>query len=283
MKFTDCYHCERDASEFFDEENGYTLVRCTLCGLLYVSPRPEDDSRSEAVRTGFHTGDRNLNVNARWNESKLIQYHRVLNEILSGVKRLEIRSALDIGCGYGEFMFALKDGLTKRAAIIGFEPNEFKRLAAINFGLDVLQSLNDAAHKKFDMISLLNVYSHLSNPREDFRRYHQMLQPQGFLLIQTGDASGLSSAEMPKPYFLPDHLSFAGEVIIRNILEQAGFSVLKVCRYPSVNFSVLQCMKEIIKILIPGKRSNLRAILNHRNYAQRDMYILAQKRVSLND
>ena len=64
----------------------------------------------------------------------------------------------------------------------GFEPNEWKRSFAQSNGLIVHSSMNDFGERKVDMISLLNVYSHLSNPCDDFRRYQLMLNPNGRLL-----------------------------------------------------------------------------------------------------
>ena len=277
MNSTFCYHCNQSSSEFFDAENGYSLVRCKQCGLLYLWPQPDIAERSEAIRTGFHAGEKRLNVNAKWDNHKRIHYHLVLNEVIPAQQRTEVKTVIDIGCGYGEFLITLKEFLSSEAVVEGFEPNEWKRSFAQSNGLIVHSSMNDFGERKVDMISLLNVYSHLSNPCDDFRRYQLMLNPNGRLLIQTGDASGLSHSEMPRPYLLPDHLSFASEPIIKNILEREGFVVERVCRYPAVHFSWLQCIKEIIKYVVPGKRSNLGAILNHSKYALRDMYIMARK------
>lgn len=280
MISTNCYHCEKDSADFFDQENGYTLVCCSLCGLLYVSPRPDEATRSEAIRTGFHSGESRLNVNAREDERKRVQYQRVLKDLFTESQLAELRNALDVGSGYGEFILELKDRVSGEAQIMGFEPNEIKCGISQKRGLDVRLSMSHFDPTSWSLISLLNVYSHLSNPRLDIRNYYKMLAPKGLLLIQTGDAEGLLPREMPRPYFLPDHLSFASESIITNILEQEGFAVIKVCRYPAIHFSWLQCFKEIIKTAIPKKRSNLRSLLQHRKYAHRDMYILATKRAT---
>lgn len=272
-----CYHCEKDEADLFDKENGYNLVRCRICGLLFVSPRPDDATRSEAIRTGFHSGEKQLDVNARGDEVKRTQYHRVLQNLFTDHEITELRKTLDVGCGYGEFIAELKEFSPSAIQIAGFEPNEIKRNVALQNGHDVRPSMSHFGDTKFDLISLLNVFSHLSNPREDFRNYRKILQPNGLILIQTGDAAGLEPKAMPKPYFLPDHLSFASEIIIKNILEQEGFKVLKVYRYPAIHFTWWQLAKEIIKTLLPRKKSNLIALLNHRKYAHRDMYILARK------
>ena len=272
-----CYHCERSDTEFFDKENGYSLLRCKIYGLLFVSPQPPENERSQAIRTGYHAGESKLNVNAKWDNQKSRHYRQVLHDIITQLQKTEINSAVDVGCGYGEFIEALKEFLPNQTDIEGFEPNEWKRNFAQRIGLNVHSSMDFLSGRTVDFISLLNVYSHLSNPCDDFRGYHKMLNPNGLLLIQTGDASGLTPLDMPQPYFLPDHLSFASEPILRTLLEREGFFVERVCRYPAVHFSWLQCAKEIIKYFLPAKRSNLRAMLNHRKYAQRDMYIVARK------
>ena len=47
-----CYQCGSNESRAYAEENGFRLVKCDRCGLLYVSPRPSDAEISEGMRTG---------------------------------------------------------------------------------------------------------------------------------------------------------------------------------------------------------------------------------------
>jgi hypothetical protein len=66
-----------------------------------------------------------------------------------------------------------------------------------------------------------------------------------------------------RPFFLPDHLSFASEKIVSDILRRCGFDVLAVRKYPTFTsgWTGVQMLKEALKILAPGKRSRLSEML----------------------
>lgn len=131
-----------------------------------------------------------------------------------------------------------------------------------------------------DIISLFNVYSHLPDPPAAFSEYREMLSDNGLFLLQTGDVADLDSKSHYWPFSLPDHLSFASERIVVNILTKLGFEIVCVKKYPLIKgrISMLRFAKEVIKILLPNKESHLRSILMPKKYSHADMYILARKK-----
>ena len=75
------------------------------------------------------------------------------------------------------------------------------------------------------------MYSHLPKPPEILAQLHELIEPDGELLLQTGNFAELERDEVPVRLDLPDHLSFACERLIVRQLERAGFSLRKVMRY----------------------------------------------------
>ena len=103
-----------------------------------------------------------------------------------------------------------------------------------------------------------------------------MLAPNGELLIQTGDTAGLTSQQHYRPLYLPDHLSFASEKIVVEILRSIGFDIVAICKYPLLENDALTWIKESVKLVWPGQSSRLRYLLSSRRFPDTDMYVRAR-------
>lgn len=131
-----CYNCGSDRYIGYAEENGYTLVRCCGCGLLYVANPPDPDEISQAHLQGRHSGRQQLHMTGRFDAGKVSRYLDVLAELFDD----EIPAAktwLDVGCGHGEFMLAVQRWSGGIIRIEGTDPNEQKRRSAGDRGLRV--------------------------------------------------------------------------------------------------------------------------------------------------
>jgi SAM-dependent methyltransferase len=279
-----CYNCGQSDHNPYATENGFSLVKCSGCGLLYVTPRPDDGELVAAHECGVHRGQTEFDITGGWDEAKIPRYRDALGALYGENLRSRDRTWLDIGCGHGEFLTALKSSNNGRIRGQGLEPNKSKRKSARDRGLAVDYFDLGAHDRKYDVISILNVYSHLPNPPEFLALCKKLLQGGGEILIQTGDTADLPAEKHPKPLFLPDHLSFASENIVSDILRRSGFEVVLVRKYPTFFFgwSSLQSLKEIVKLVWPGKQSRfgeIRADYKRSCAARRhrtDMFIKAK-------
>lgn len=250
----DCYHCGASRYRVYDRENGFRLVKCRDCGLLYVNPRPPDEDITEAAMSGMHVGVHTLDSTGSYDENKINTYARLLPELYHDEKLLG--RWLDIGCGYGEFMMALKR-FSPQLETLGSEPNHAKRQAAKQVGLNVSFLNLDAHPERYEYLSLLNVFSHLPNPVVTLNQWKSLLKSNGEMIIQTGDTCDLPAFLHHKPYALPNHLSFASETIVCNILVRLGFEIVAVARNRSIaTLTPTFALKQLIKIVWPGKRPN---------------------------
>lgn len=286
MKVLRCYNCGSEERSFYADENGFSLVKCGRCGLLYVEERPDDKEISQAAKQGTHSGLRQLDVTGVFKESKIASYSKVLDDIYSkdcGNKK----TLLDVGCGHGEFMIAYQNYFNGNVLVRGTEPNEVKRNSALRRGLNVgyfdLESHND----RYDTISLLNVYSHLPEPPAFLAMLKCLLNPGGELILETGDTANLPLKNQYTPFNLPDHLSFASEDIVTDILKRLGFEIISVNKYPHSTYGMLlnnpkSIAKEFIKIFLPRYKSKIPDFFNYnRNHVRKcnlkiDMYIRAK-------
>lgn len=278
-----CYVCGNSESEFYDSENGYNLVKCTDCGLLYVNPRPIESEISEAIRTGLHrseTGEQTLKLGERRHPKKIAAYKKILVDLFGSQWAGKASGEwLDIGCGFGEFITAVQEVTDGKVRCTGVEPNDAKRAVGGELGLDI-QDIDLSTHdKQYDFLSFNNVYSHLPNPVESLEDWKRFLRPGGELVLQTGDSADLPVDEIAKPHLLPDHLSFASKDIVCRILERTGYEVLEIRTYRLPSFPALtpvNLAKGVVRFFWPGKPSLFKNMFNPPMRPDSDMYVRAR-------
>jgi len=227
----------------------------------------------------MHKGDELLKVTGKFKEHLKADYLSKLNDFSYAIMFSEDKkiSWLDIGCGHGEFVETLAAFGGKNLELIGLEPNVRKLVGARERGMDI-QFFDLTTHQdKYDVISALNVYSHLPNPPEDIARWCEMLNEGGELLLQTGDSADLSAKDHHKPYSLPDHLSFTSKQLLVELLESLGMKVLQVEMYRYGQYPVwspLELLKEIGRFFLPGHVATFKFFPK---YPDGDMWIRARK------
>lgn len=259
MTEVSCYSCGSARHAPYATENGWRLVKCAGCGLLYVNPRPNDDEIKESVTIGAHTGEQTLSSTGKYMPAKVATCRKVLTDIYGSELQTRKWAWLDVGSGHGEMLVALRELSRNNVTAKGMEPNRYRIAAARKRGLDV-DDFDLASHgQNYDCISLLNVYSHLPNPPSYLRLVRQRLKPKGEVLLQTGDTAGFRADQHPRPFLLPDHLSFCSEEILLRILKETGFKIISISKYPVLQIWLMRQMvlKEFAKVFLPHKKSQL--------------------------
>lgn len=226
-----CPLCQSAKRREWGAENGYLCWKCEGCGIAYVSPRPTLAQISEANTIGEHrTADATLNVLYKRSARKTHRYarriQRIFKDCITAGKPL---SWLDVGAGYGELVEALQSALPGGSKVLGIEPMAAKVAAAQQLGLPVAQTALSDIDEKFDVVSLVNVFSHIPDFKAFLSDIVALLKPNGELYLETGNGGDLqSSNEYPDLLCLPDHLVFAGVGHLTQYLREAGFSIVSV-------------------------------------------------------
>ena len=228
-----CPYCAGLDAAPWAQENGYSAVRCSGCDLVFVNPRRGDDEISEAAQTGQHETDSGrLSVVSRFRGSKVRHYRERLEQLYPDAElRRRPLSWLDVGAGYGELLMALGGLLAEGSVLDGIEPCEPKAREARRLGLSVSDTAIADVERRYDVVSMFNVFSHLPDPRRFLSDLSRVLVPGGEMVIVTGNGAEVSAADYPRPYYFPDHLIFAGERHIVGLLEELGYDVLQVERH----------------------------------------------------
>lgn len=262
-----CPNCREDDYDPWGNENGFLAVQCKSCGLVYVNPRPREDVISEANKVGVHQGEQgDLNVAARRIPSKIAHYSSILQEMFS-----EERIAgqplkwLDVGAGYGEFLQAVLATMPSGTEAIGLEPMAPKVKVARSLGLPIdSRDLSDVGGG-YDVISLINVYSHIPDFDGFAAILVEKLNPNGILFIETGNVAALTRHEFADILYLPDHLVFSSPRQMRMIIERLGMDLVshKELRIDNALWSLKVLVKGLMRrrldVRLPGS-SKYRAV-----------------------
>lgn len=227
----DCPLCLSKRHNLWATESGFNCVRCDHCGLLYVNPRPNVAYIEESVKMGGHVfedGDR-LNTKTRRISTKQRHFEKVIKQLFSDSQNFHSVAWLDVGAGYGEFVQALQSVLPTGSVVEGLEPMTHKAERARELGLPIKQGFLSDISNQCDVVSIIDVFSHLSDFPGFLADVKKVLYPSGEIVVKTGNAADIGArSNFPGTLNLPDHLMFGGVTQITRFLENAGFTVIAI-------------------------------------------------------
>ncbi len=240
-----CHVCSSRDDTTYIEARGYRIARCRNCGLWFVNPQPTVEELRQFYAS-YDDGEQWRNLEEHFNRGVR---KAVLQTKQSG-------TVLDVGCGSGNFLRCMKEA---GFSAFGIEPSksgsEYGREA---HGVDIYHGMIEdylAANggRLFDVVTLLNVLEHLTDPAGALSQLGQVLAPDGVLAIVVPDArfhdlvgrlrrfAGVSDPywiEQPKSFLsgfkLPDHLCSFQPSTIASLLRRCGFRIVTIESAPVV-------------------------------------------------
>lgn len=240
-----CHLCSSTDDATFIEARGYRIAECKNCGFWFVNPQPTTEELRQFY-AAYDDGEQWRSLEERFNRG-------VRKRILRMTQR---GSVLDVGCGSGNFLRCMQE---KGFSALGIEPSgSGSGYAREAHGVDIYHGMVEdylAANsgQLFDVVTLLNVLEHLTDPVQILLDLGKVLTPDGVLAIVVPDArfhdvvarlrrfAGLSDPywiEQPKGalsgFKLPDHLCSFQPNTIALLLRRCGFRVVAIENAPVV-------------------------------------------------
>lgn len=251
-----CPVCGSRGKERWASERGFDVYRCVNCRFLYLWPMVRSDDLREAVRSGHHAA-LGLDVRARRIPGKGRRYTRLLDPVLTALRAYgRPVQWIDVGCGYGELLEAVSVVLPEGSLSLGFEPMTHKAMQARARGLTVVNEYLQSNGYSADVISMMDIFSHVPDFRSLLRVASSNLKINGYLVLETGNLADLNYRdECPGELGLPDHLAFAGEAHIHRLLSETGFEIESLVRIRIDG--VLETLKNIAKVAL-GRPARIR-------------------------
>ena len=177
------------ASRLGRQQLHFAQVRCSGCGLLIAQPQASADEMDRYYRQHYYQ-ERWSDEDGLWQENMLAHERYTLPTLrrLSGGAMDRPRRVLEIGCGYGSMLSALAAAGHRTT---GMEPSQKAAAFCRRNGLAiVIGRFPDVPFSagSFDVVLARHVIEHLSDPREFVNGLVQLVEPGGFVVIETENA-----------------------------------------------------------------------------------------------
>ncbi len=209
MEHTNCGLCKSNRYAIFKEIDGYKLVKCRNCGLIYLNPRPGQEEISKQYSAKYHIGkllgqepktefeiEEEINKNAGRTDEIVRQF---------GTRG----KLLDIGCSAGFFIASLK---RRGWDVTGIDISEWAgKFAREKLGLNVLTGSVEEIriNKQFEVVTMYHIIEHLPNPLKTLKRVQELIADKGVLVIKgpnLGSFDRMWHGKKWRGYDLPFHL-----------------------------------------------------------------------------
>jgi 2-polyprenyl-3-methyl-5-hydroxy-6-metoxy-1,4-benzoquinol methylase len=196
--------------------DSFNLVRCTACGLAYVSPRPRLE----------HIGD-------YYSGGYFAERHPFFRRQLMALRTRKIgrptpgARLLDIGCGRGDFMLACR---RLGWEVVGTEQARSPVMGlARTLGIEVvtLADLAGFPDASFDVVTLWHVLEHLPDPRDALRAIYRLLRPGGRVIVELPNLGSWQARIAGRDWYhldVPRHLSHFEARTLMRLLSSEGLS-----------------------------------------------------------
>ncbi len=246
----DCDHCGASNSEIVlagctDIRHGgpgsFDIVRCSGCGLAFLSPRPSlseisgyypDDYLPHARSPGGESGDIAGLIEAVRSLLVKVYEMRFGPEVPRALTEGRGK-ALDVGCGSG--------GSLSRLAKTGWEIHgcdvsrrALKRADELVDGASLhhgrLPGI-ELPHSFFDLVTMMHVLEHTHRPIENLRAISDVLRDGGRLVVTVPNFASAEARVFRRCWMgldVPRHLYFFTPQSLCSMIESAGFSVQRV-------------------------------------------------------
>lgn len=231
MKSPVCPLCKCQDNESLFYEKGYSLVVCNVCEQFFIDPYPRDiDIRHDHV-SEYDFAEHEI-CDAETKYLSEVQFYKKYFSLI-GLECKDAKSILDIGCGAGHLLERLSTypGLLR----VGIELNKARaQMAKKVAGCEILEVPIEKYEctGKFDLITMINVLSHIPSHDDLFSSLKALMSEKGKLILKVSEMKKDVKKGAVFDWEIPDHLHFLGLKTINVICEKYGFEILKHMRTP---------------------------------------------------
>lgn len=227
-----CNLCGGGAFSPLHEKDGYFVLACEGCGLVFTHPVPGEESLRAIYGREYFEGGlyRSYDDEAA---ARRADYRKWLAWI-SRTTGLARGRWLDIGCATGSFLSAARDeGWDARGVDISAYCAGEARKRGLEARAGTARDL-PPGWKDFDVISMWDTVEHLADPSGDIAAAAARLRPGGWLVASTGDVASIAARLLGRRWWLmlpPVHLYFFSRRTLEGVMRKAGLMPVALRRF----------------------------------------------------
>lgn len=210
------------------------VSRCVVCGLYYVSHSPNHEDLAEFYQ-GYNNSYFQAEVSLRQHKIK-VQYKSPIDykhniSMLNKYLQLKDASVLDVGCGKGDFLYAMKVaganvyGLDIDPSIVRFTSNLGLKNITIG-GIDDIKFID-----RFDLVSLNDVIEHPLELQCFLDAVFNNLRPGGLLSVITPNGDAFNDGIYTAARVDLEHMQYVTTSSIEYICKRWGCECIHLEKY----------------------------------------------------
>ena len=232
-----CYICDSESENHelisTKERHGLELhcVICQKCGLIFTNPRMDKNSYGDFYTKyyrdlyNYYIGKNDLEFLHESNYANGINVFKIVEPFIKSESNI-----LEIGCANGGLIKYFRE---RGHNVTGLDLGEAEvKYGKERFGLNLIhKSIDDyQSDKKQDLIIMIHVIEHLTEPEITMKQIHENLSDDGLLFVSCPDVDTLSTGEIYKSDWLTlmqnAHTINFDKASISNLLGKYGFEII---------------------------------------------------------
>jgi SAM-dependent methyltransferase len=230
-----------DLEYFVTPARDFDLQKCDGCGSEFLTPRPLESELPPFYPSDYHAYNENHTGAARL----LVQFRaRSRAQLYGRLIDTEPGRIFDVGTGDCRHFDELRRYLNLECSGVEIQPDIAAKGRAR--GYDVIEGTLEAADLtdhigRYDVVSMNHVLEHVVYPHTMLERSYALLRPGGHIIGQLPTVSSWENRLFGHNwggYHYPRHLQIPSKVGLRGLLEDVGFSSVKIRSAPHIQTTI---------------------------------------------
>ena len=232
MERINCNLCGSDQTKHMFTKFKLGIVRCRNCGLVYAGPERLTREETWARYNPHYFHEEYLPALGITDERIDLEFFDRRNARPLAMVRpfRQLGTLFEVGCGGGLFLkSAERDGWQVQGIEVMDAGVAFAReRLGLNVRSETIETTN-VAPASCDVVVMMEVIEHLSDPTDTLRRVIQLLRPGGWLLITTPNIEAISRYALGECWAVlspAEHLYYFSQDSLGQMLRRAGYGTV---------------------------------------------------------
>jgi len=263
----------------------FYIVQCNGCGLSFTNPRPSEAEIGSYYESNDYISHSDTNSGFINKIYQLVKTFTIRQKTEMVASRATKKTLLDIGCGTGDFIGALK---SKAWTVSGVEPNSLARSSAEKkFSIVPSEKFESSNYVigSLGVITMWHVLEHVHRLDYYLTSCYDLLEKNGLFIIAVPNLSSYDAQNYKEhwaAYDVPRHIWHFSPDTLMQLCKRHGFELKETLPMWFDSFYVSMLSEKyknggnILKAMMVGFLSNLKALYSQGRCSSQ-IYIFVKK------